>query len=159
MKYRCLIYLVSALFVPAASAGEGINTPKQEPRRIEISEISPDLDGEQVLMRFEVATSYRISGIVPSGQVPSFGIGPVLPNGSPRFMVLVSGDLADLMTRFRYGPHEPVSSKRGLVMEAAGKIRVFPARKDASHEGPSYQLNIRDWKGFRIIRLVKPHGA
>jgi len=132
--------------------------PSEGGALIEFSELTPDLDGQQVVVRFEVATCYRISGAVPTGQVASFGIDPVLPPGSPRFMVLVSGDLADLMTRFGCGPH-PVFSTKGLVMEASGKIKVFPAREEASHEGPSYQLNIRDWRGFRITRMAKPPGA
>ena len=71
--------------------------------------------------------------------------------------VLVSGDLADVMNRF--GLDDTSKTVKGVVMEATGKITVFPAAKDSPEKGPSYQLNIRDWKRFRIIPDPKPRGA
>jgi hypothetical protein len=63
--------------------------------------------------------------------------------------VLVSGDLAEVIDRMDMAA--PRNTAKGVVMEATGKLTVFPASQDALDNQPSYQLNIGDWKRFRII--------
>ena len=123
---------------------------EREPERIEISTLSPDYDGADVIMTFKVANTYRISGGVPKGNVPSFGIEAVVTESDHRFSVLVVGELADAMGRFGYGSTHSEDRLAGMYIEAHGKIRMYPAPKNAPERGPSYQLVIGDWKGFRI---------
>ena len=53
----------------------------------------------------------------------------------------------------RFGLLRPSDPAKGLVIKARGKIRAFEARTTGPHpnKGPTYQLNIREWKGFRIL--------
>jgi hypothetical protein len=139
------------LFVVVILCGTFVHaSDEKEPRHVEISELSPDLDGATVVMSFKVANTYWISGLVPKGQPRSFGITPVVEPSDPRFSVLVSGDLADVMERFGYAPPRPGDPAAGLMIRARGKIRVYPAPKAEPESGPSYQLQICDWKGFRV---------
>ena len=141
----------TGLFVVAVLCGTFVHASDgKEPQHVEISELSPDLDGANVVMSFRVAKTYWISGIVPKGQPRSFGITPVLKPSDPRFSVLVTGDLADVMERFGYAPPRPGDSAAGLMIRARGKIRVYPAPRAKPKSGSSYQLQIRDWKGFRV---------
>ena len=150
MKAFSTMSLLGLLLAVATSAAEPAkDAVKSTPPHIGIAELGPQHDGQEVHMTFTVAETYVISGSVAVGQVPSFGITPALAEGSPRFGVLVSGDLADIM--YRFGIDAPSGSAKGIVMEATGKITVFPAPKDNAEKGQSFQLNIRDWKGFRII--------
>ncbi|MEZ6057634.1 MAG: hypothetical protein R3C01_13115 [Planctomycetaceae bacterium] len=138
---------VLAVFAAAAEPEkDGVMT---NPPHIVIADLDPRLDGQEVTMAFTIADEYMISGSVPVGQVPSFGIRPKLDDDENRFSVLVSGDLADLMYRFGLGAD--VNRAKGVVIQATGKITVFPALKDATDQRPSYQLNIRDWQKFRIV--------
>ena len=106
-------------------------------------------------MTFTVEEAHRISGSVPVGQVPSFGITPVRGDINPRFSVLVCGDVADLMERFGiYSPALPLSN--GIMIRATGKLEVFPPPADRPDKGVSYQLAIRDWKGFRVLPKNNP---
>lgn len=147
-----LLVLLHAVTANAAELAKDVT--ELMPPHIEIAELGPQHNGKDVRMTFTVVETYQISGSVPVGQVPSFGITPALAEGSPRFGVLVSGDLADVMYRFdMVGPSERA---KGKVMEATGKITVFPAPKDNPEKGPSFQLNIRDWKGFKIVPDPKP---
>ncbi len=102
-------------------------------------------------MSFQIAKTYGIGGGVPKGHTRSFGITPVAAESDPRFSVLVSGELAAVMERFGYAPPQPGDPAAGLTCRARGKIRVFPAPKDQPDRGPSYQLQIIDWKEFRIM--------
>ena len=108
-------------------------------------------------MAFTIADEFMISGGVPIGQVASFGIRPKLEPDAKRFSVLVSGELADLMNRFGLGAD--VNRAKGIVIQATGKITVFPAPKEATDNRPSYQLNISDWRKFRVVPDPKPNGA
>ena len=54
------------------------------------------------------------------------------------------------MGRFGFGPTRGEDSLTGLVIEARGKIRMYPAPKNAFEKGPSYSFIIDNWKGFRI---------
>jgi len=119
------------------------------------TDLNPKLDGKEVEMAFQIEGTYMIDGSVPLGQFPTFGIQPVQERGAPRFSVTVSGDLADLMNRFgMLGPNQ--KDAKGRVLQATGKITVFPAPKNSPNQGPSYQLNLRDWKRFRIVPPPKP---
>jgi len=55
VKYVCLIHFVATLIVSAASAADNVNTPKQGPRMIEISELSPDLNGNKTMDESPIA--------------------------------------------------------------------------------------------------------
>lgn len=138
-----LVLLLCSTFVHASD--------EKGPRHVEISELSPDLDGATVVMSFKVSKTYWISGTVPTGQPRSFGITPVVKPTDARFSVLVSGDLADVMDRFGYAPPRPGDPAAGLTIRACGKIRVYPAPEVEPQSGPSYQLQIRDWRTFRIM--------
>lgn len=122
----------------------------KEPKQIEIAQLDPSFDGTDVVMSFKVTKCYRISGGVPKGRVPTFGIEAVTVESDPRFSVLVGGELADAMGRFGFGPTRGENSLTGFVIEARGKIRMYPAPKDAAEKGPSYSFIIEDWKGFRF---------
>jgi hypothetical protein len=155
LSKSCLVGLLLAVAARAAELPQdaGISMPP----RIACAELGPQHNGKDVTMSFTVAGTYWISGTVPVGQTPSFGITPVLAEGSPRFGVLVSGDLADVMNRFNLAA--PSNVAMGLVIEATGQITVFPAPDGNPAAGPSFQLTIRDWKKFRIIPDPKPRGA
>ncbi len=124
------------------------------PLSLSISELKPEHDGQEIEMAFTVKETYFISGSVPVGQVPSFGITPVLKDGNPRFSVLVCGDVADLMERIGKGPG--VDHSKGITIQATGKLTVFPPPADQPERGVSYQLAIRDWKGFRVLPKKNP---
>ena len=155
LSKSCLVGLLLAVAASAAELPQ--DAGRSMPPRIACAELGPQHNGKDVTMSFTVAGTYWISGTVPVGQTPSFGITPVLAEGSPRFGVLVSGDLADVMNRFNLAA--PTLSAKGLVIEATGRMSVHPAPPDHPAAGPSYQLNIRDWKKFRIIPAPKPRGA
>lgn len=142
-----LAFAVTATAAPKNSKPPTLTTP--EPPHITAAELVPGLDGKEVTMAFTVENAYLISGSVPKGAFPSFGITPALKEGTPRFSVLVSGDLANLMDRF--GMMTPTDAAKGRVIQATGMITVFPAPKNAPAQGPSYRFNIRDWKRFRIV--------
>ena len=145
MKRSTLLRLMAA-----GAAGFGTPARAEEaapPPHVTAAELTPELDGKEVTMAFEVADFYPLTGTVPVGQVPSFGMTPVQMNPAYRFSVLVSGDLADVMYRFGMtssGEH----SARGRVMQATGRLRLFPAEAGRK---VSYQLHIRDWKKFHLL--------
>lgn len=134
----------------AGAAGLGTMARAAEPAappHITAAELTPELDGKEVTMAFEVVETYFISGLVPVGSVPSFGITPVQQNPAYRFSVLVSGDLADVM--YRFGATNPGSdSVKGRIIQATGRIKLFP---EAPGRKASYQFNIRDWKKFNLL--------
>jgi len=149
----------TGLFVVVILCGAFVHaSDEKEPQQVEISELSPDLDGANVVMSFRVVKTYWISGTVPKGQPRSFGITPAVKPSDPRFSVLVSGDLADVMERFGYAPPRPGDPAAGLMIRARGKIRVYPAPKARPKSGLSYQLQIRDWQGFRVTSRLKSDG-
>ena len=125
------------------------------PVSLSISELKPEHDGQEVEMTFTVKEAHGISGSVPVGQVPSFGITPVRDDSDPRFSVLVCGDVADLMERFGiFSPALPLSN--GITIRATGKLTVFPPPADHPDKVVSYQLAIRDWRGFRVLPKNTP---
>ena len=130
-----LICLFATLTIAAGTIASPVhrNQPAPaEPPYIVTEELNPKLDGKEVTMSFAIRETYMISGSVPIGQFPSFGISPVLKKGSPRFGVLVGGDLANLMDRF--GALDPSPNDfKGRWMQATGKITVFPALKNEAH--------------------------
>ena len=141
-------------FVNLTQPNPQADDPKR-PVSLSISELKPEHDGQEVEMAFTVKESYFISGSVPVGQVPSFGITPERDEGDPRFSVLVCGDVADLMERFGiYSPALPLSN--GITIQATGKLTVFPPPADQPDKGVSYQLAIRDWKEFRVLPKNTP---
>lgn len=146
------LFATLAIAVTAMASPDDKKLPQAtqpEPPSVVVMELNPKLDGKEVTMTFEVRDTHLISGGVPVGAFPSFGITPALKDKSPRFSVLVSGDLANLMDRF--GMRTPSNAVKGRVIQATGTITVFPAPKNAANQGPSYQLNIRDWKRFRMV--------
>lgn len=128
----------------------GLAEEDKELRPIAVSELTPEHDGQEVVMSFRIAGTYWISGGVPKGQPRSFGITPVVQESDPRFSVLVSGDLADVMERFGFAPPSPGDPASGLIMEAQGKIRAYPPPESQPEKGVSYKLVLRDWKQFRF---------
>ena len=145
MGTLCVVAVVMAL--AGIGAGENHAADSNAPPQVLPSELTPELDGKEVTMTFEVAETYAISGAVPVGSVP-FGLRPVLQDDSTRLSVLVSGELADVMGRFNMAP--PSGSANGKTIEASGQITVFKPAKDEADQRISYQLNIRDWKKFRL---------
>src|SRR5437868_1442320 len=92
-----LVCLLAALAIAVATAAFPLHQKQPEatePAYVVVTELNPILDGKEVTMSFKVSDTYLISGSVPIGQFPSFGISPVLVKGAPNFSVLVSGDLA-----------------------------------------------------------------
>ena len=139
-------FAVLSLFIGTLVRSED----EKEPKQTEISQLAPSFDGTDVVITFKVTKCYRISGGVPKGRVPTFGIEAVTAESDPRFSVSVCGELADAMGRFGFGPTRSEDSLTGLVIEARGKIRMYPAPKNATEKGPSYSFIIDDWKGFKI---------
>lgn len=140
---------LSVLATLSIGATEPAARPAVAPVHIAVTELQPEHDGQEVILAFTVAEPYWISGSVPKGQVPSFGIRPVLAESDPRLNVLVSSDLADAMERFGIGATS--TNAKGLVIQATGKITRFPAPSDKPDQRPTYQFHIRDWKQFRIV--------
>jgi hypothetical protein len=139
---------------PAAPA-TGQDSEVPSPRYVEIAELGPHHDKQEVTMTFIIEEEYEISGTVPVGQVRSFGIRPKLNRDVPQLNVLVMGDLANIMYRFGFGTNRA----KGVVIRATGKITVFPAPNGEPDKQPTYQLNISDWKKFRIIPDPNPNKA
>jgi hypothetical protein len=121
-----------------------------EPEEITVSGLKPEHAGKEVSLTFQVEETYWISGAVPVGKFPSFGIRPALPSGAPRFSVLVSDDLAGIMERFGLFRLDATPLK-GQQIQATGKITVFSTPKGTGNQEPSYQLTLRDWKKIRIL--------
>ncbi len=152
-QLACMFCVVIAGVIAISTADEIERPVPKEPEYVEMTDLKPELDGKDVTMSFKVQGTYWISGSVLVGAVPSFGIRPEMGDAS-RFGVLVSGELADLMDRFGLrGPMEPA---KGLTIHASGKITVFPPQANATDRRPSYQLNIREWKKFRIVPNLSP---
>jgi hypothetical protein len=156
--FACMLVSLIVAVTTAASPRDKTPPAATEPAYVLVSDLKPEHNGKEVTMAFEIDETYLISGSVPVGQFPSFGIRPVLKDGAPRFSVLVSGDLADLMNRFGMLSPDPDAAK-GRVIQATGKITVFPAPKNSPNRGPSYQLNIREWKKFKIVPSPNPRRA
>jgi hypothetical protein len=156
---RTLAALRSIVTVLLVVAGFGAAGPvgrvsaSDGPPKVLASELTPQHDGKSVTMTFEVAETYAISGSVPVGGVPSFGLRPVLKEGSAPLSVLVSGELADIMRRFNMGPG-PGGTANGRMIEASGVVTAFQPLKDAADQRVSYQLHIADWKTFRLMPPV-----
>ncbi len=140
-----------------AVAAQSVDDGQSRPPQIAIADLAPQLAGQEVSMVFTVAVTYRISGAVPVGQVPSFGIRPVLAPDAKRFSVLVSGELADVM--YRLDLVAPSKSARGMMIRATGELRFYPAPENAPEKGASYQLHIRDWRKLRVIGRRDPGEA
>lgn len=116
---------------------------------VEIADLHPGLDKQEVTMAFIIDEEYLITGSVPVGHVPSFGIKPQLKPDRPQFSVLVSGDCADALSRSGLGPD--LNKATGVGIQATGRLVVFPPAKDHPNDQPTYQLNISDWKKCRVI--------
>ena len=151
MKFTILASLLAVLTVATIQTEDDKkDNANNDPKRIEVSQLTPEFDDNEVIIRFEVAKTYWISGTVPKGQSRSFGIEAVTNAQEPRFSVLVIGELANAMERFGYAPPQSGDPARGLNIEARGKIKVYPAPKSAPEKGPSYEFRIADLSGFRI---------
>jgi len=163
MRTLAALCVTAASLVAVVSNGLGGSTGGDRaaathvPPQVSPSELKPEYDGKEVTMTFEVAETYAISGSVPIGSVPSFGLRPVLKEESTRFSVLVSGELADVMNRFNMGPGSG-GTANGEKIEASGVITVFKPAKDAADQRVSYQLNIREWKKFCLLPRPKAAG-
>jgi hypothetical protein len=156
MKSLSAIWLMGSFFVvrqisiePKEVFDEDFVRP-----RVEIADLGTQHNGKEVVMKFKVKGTHMdwTPVTLTPGQayaIRSFKMTAVAPEGSPRFSVLVSGDLADVMGRF--GMSEGSDTVKGIVVKAAGKITVFPAPKDDPTKGKSFQLHIHDWKLFRIV--------
>lgn len=129
------------------------------PKRVRISELTPEFDGEEIITRFTIENTVWLSGIVPKGRARSFIIETGEHEGEPPFSVFVMGEVADAMERFRYAPPQSPNRARGLVVEARGKIKVYPAQKDSPDSGPSYQFTITDLTGFNITAQAEGAGT
>ena len=151
---RKISQLVRDLEQRLDTAGEDANAEPDEgkPRHIRVADLTPGDDGADVIMSFKVGKTHWLSGGVPEGHARTFQITPVVAESDPRFSVLVSGELAAVMERFGYAPPGPGDPAAGITLRARGKIRVFPASKNAAEGGASYQLQISDWKEFRVLR-------
>ena len=125
------------------------------PKRVRVSELTPDLDGTEVIMRFTIEKTIWLSGSVPKDRARSFMIETSANSDEPPFSVLVMGEIADAMERFRYAPPQHGDPARGLVVEARGYIKVYAAPEKSPNKETSYQLRIADLNGFRITARPK----
>ena len=156
MKLTVFVLLL-AILVGAVTQAEDEKTDNvtQEASRIEVSQLTPEFDGTEVVIQFRVEKTVWLSGSVPAGQARSFLIETGKRKSEQPFSVLVFGEIADAMERFRYAPPQHGDPARGLVIEARGKIKVFPPPKSAPKNGPSYQFQISDLGGFQITSRPK----
>lgn len=120
------------------------------PKRVELSELTPALDGVEIVVRFRIGKVIWLSGGVPKGGIRTFSIVPMAGKSDPRFSALIMGDLARVMDRFGYSPPQSKHPLIGKSIELRGKIRMSPPPKKAPEKGPVYSLRASDWRGFRL---------
>lgn len=121
---------------------------------VEIADLHPGLDNQEVEMAFIINEEYMISGNVPVGHVASFGIEPQLKSGEPKLSVLVSGDCADALSRSGLGPD--LNQAKGVIIQAVGRLVLVPPPKDRPNDQLTYQLRINDWKKCRVLSRMRP---
>lgn len=105
----------------------------------------------EITVAFRVEKAYGISGSVPVGEEPSFGLAPsVGQDNVSRFSVLIAGQLVKDAKRFGVEPFNPGPFLKGRVIEVTGTVEKFDAPNDKPDAKPSYQMVVRSLENFRI---------
>jgi hypothetical protein len=111
--------------------------------------------GKEVKVVFRVGQAFVLDRSVPMGELPPFGLvpeaeafaSPDAEKASPRFHVLVSGELVKVMERLGVNYCKPDEFFKGRDIEVVGTITQIPTQGR-----PSYELWVSDWKKFRIVK-------
>jgi len=138
-----LLAMVSLVLAQSATQPERALAPEDVIREVPTNEVT---------VVFRVADVYWISGSVPVGSEPSFGLAPSANgNTRSRFSVLIAGQLVNDAKRFGVEPMNPSRFFKERVVEVKGTVQKFNAPKDRPDTKPSFQLVVSKLENFRII--------
>jgi hypothetical protein len=116
-------------------------------------EVIHEKPGSEITIAFHVAEAYGISGLVPVGQEPSFGISAAMDDDTNlTFSVLISGQLVKDLKRLGVQPYNPNRFFKGRELEVTGKLERFDVPKDSAVTKPSWRIVVAKLENFRIIR-------
>lgn len=144
-------YFVAVLLMCGTAGLSGVGRAAPEKPPLTPREAVQRPAGETVTVVFRVREGYGLSGTVPVGVLPSFGLAAEVGEGDPRFSVLVSGELVKVMDRFGVKYYNPGEFFKGKTVQVTGALEVFPATKDRIQAKPSYQLAVSRWEDFRLL--------
>jgi hypothetical protein len=136
------LFVVAALAIAQVESRHRIYTPEHLLKEQPTNEIS---------VSFRVAKAYGISGAVPVGEEPSFGLQPSRTRNDPRFSILIAGELVKEMKKEGVNPMKPSAFFENRVVEVTGMIVKVSGARSLPVATPSYQLVARDSAKFRVI--------
>jgi hypothetical protein len=143
------LVVIAILCNPAAFADDRKPAQATEPPSVVAADLKPDLDGKEVAMTIEVGEISPFESNEPKAAAPAIRIQPATKEGLPKYSVVISGDLAELMGRF--DTVVPSTALAGRFIQVSGRIAVSFSKGDGDDRKPSYEITVNDWKKFRLI--------
>jgi hypothetical protein len=120
----------------------------EKPEQVRTSDFTPQLNGQDVTVTFEVAYTQHVAG-ARDGEFPTLLIHHLKTIPSDRVVIYVKGDLADVLHRVdRVGK----DSLKGRRITATGTVVAREVLDDAGIKKPLFELELCDWRKFQVIR-------
>jgi hypothetical protein len=110
-----------------------------------LNELAPELDGDEVTVKFTVAGLDGVAQLSIPGQAPSFAIETEKGKQNNQLSVWIEGELANVLDRLEMSAFQENSLKTGTVIVATGKLTAHRSNPDL------YFLKINRWQDFRIL--------
>lgn len=132
----------------------GVTQQAAKPKRVFTpEEVLQEQPAHVVTVAFRVAEGYWISGAMPVGAQPSFGLAPVeARDASQHFSVLIAGQLVKDAGPFGIDPINPGSFFKGREIEVTGLVQKIPAPKGNPAAKPSFSMTVTNLENFRVIK-------
>jgi hypothetical protein len=142
------IFRVIPVLVAAVVAASDPATNEKQSDEMRMSEFTPEHNGREVTISFEVAYTQSVAGL-RDGEFPTLVLHYVRKSKSERVVIYARGDLADVLHRLSYSGKDDL---KGRTITASGKVDAHEVIGEDGNKLPLYELTLRDWKKFRILR-------
>jgi hypothetical protein len=135
------------LAIVSFASGES-KPPETTADPIRTVDFVPQLDGQEVTITFEVASIQHVAG-EREGEFPTLIIHQVRADKSDRVVIYAKGDMADVLHRVDRASKD---SLKGRKVSATGTVVVRDVLEDTGERSHLYELTLRDWKKFQVLR-------
>lgn len=109
---------------------------------------TPKLHGHEVTVTFDVASVQHVAGD-REGEFPSLLIHHTKMSPSDRVTIYAQGELADALHRMDRAHNDRL---KGRTITATGVVAAREVWDENGASQPLYELQLRDWKKFQVIR-------
>ena len=143
---RVASLVIALLVCVSLGCSKGTVVPPRQgdgPRPMRVDDLDPDLDGEELTVRFTVAKLDGVSQLLKEGQGPTFVIEAAPGERGDRLTVWVEGELATVLDRLRMSFGQENEPKAGTTIVATGVLCFFEPHR--------YTLSVTRWQNFRVL--------